>query len=58
MNDRLKNLEIEVAYLRKDISHLIDLIENWEVDNHMHYINIYYSKDYLDSLTEDYNLGE
>lgn len=55
MEDRLKSLEIEVAYLRKEISQLIDIFSNAEIDNHIYYTNVYYSKDYLDTLTEDYN---
>lgn len=55
MEDRLKSLETEVAYLRKEISQLIDIFSNAEIDNHIYYTNVYYSKDYLDTLTEDYN---
>jgi len=57
MKDRLKNLEIEVAYLRKEILRLIKIFEDGEMDNHIYYTNIFYSKDYLDGLTDN-NLGE
>jgi hypothetical protein len=50
--DRIKNLEVEVAYLRKEISTLIELIQNLNSENHVHYTNIFYSKDYLDQLED------
>jgi hypothetical protein len=52
MENRIKDLEIEVAYLRKAIEDLIELIENGDIDNHFHLTNIFYSKDYLDNLNE------
>ena len=55
MKDRLKNLEIEVAYLRKSIIDLSEFIRNLEIDNHFYYTNVFYTKDYLDKLTEKYN---
>ena len=57
MTDRLKNLEIEIAYLRKEINELIDIIANMEEEKHFHYTNIFLGTEYLDSLTDDY-LGE
>lgn len=54
MEKRLKNLEVEVAYLRKEILRLIELIANSDMDNHIYYTNVFYSKDYLDSFNEGY----
>jgi len=57
MENRLKNLEIEIAYLRKEIHELINIIANLEQEKHYHYTNMFLGKEYLDSLT-DFNLGE
>lgn len=52
IEERMKNLEIEVAYLRKEIEELRELILLFEGDQHFHYTNVYYSKEYLDSLNQ------
>lgn len=35
--DRIKKLEMDVAWLQKDIKNLISIIENAKVENHTHY---------------------
>lgn len=57
MEVRLKNLEVEIAYLRKEINELIDIIANLESEKHYHYTNMFLGKEYLDSLN-DFNSGE
>lgn len=54
MEDRIKNLEVEVAYLRKEILQLIDVMSNMDFENHMHYTNVFLGEEYLGNLTEDY----
>ena len=58
MKDKLRDLEIEVAYLRREILRLIDVMSNVDFENHMHYTNIFLGEEYLDNLTEDYDIGE
>ena len=57
MEDRFKNLEVEVAYLRKEIHELIDIIVNLEQEKHYHYTNMFIGKEFLGSLTDEF-LGE
>lgn len=54
MEERIKNLEIEIAYLRKEISSLTSLIKNLEIDNHLYLTNVYYSKNYLDNFNDKF----
>ena len=49
----MKNLEIEIAYLRKELNLLMSFIDTMEVDNHLHITNVYYSKDFLNKLDKN-----
>jgi len=50
--ERIKQLEIEVSYLIKDIGYLIEIIENMEPEIHIHYTNIIYTNQSMDDIND------
>lgn len=47
MEERIKNLEIEIAYLRKQIDELVNILKSKDVEMHYHYTNVYNNLDYF-----------
>jgi len=56
--ERIKRLEEEVAWLRKDIINLINLIENFKPEIHTHYTNILYTNQCMDDLNNTNDLDK
>lgn len=44
VDERLKKVEQDVAWMQRDINHLIDIIENFHAEQHTHYTTIIYTK--------------
>jgi len=53
LDERLKQLEIEVAYLRKGILDLIDMIEKKELETHYHLTNIFLNSEHLGTFKNE-----
>lgn len=52
MEDRIKNLEEEIAYLRKKIEDFSEILRNMKVENHSHihyeYKNLFLNEEHID----------
>ena len=53
MEERIKNLEIEVAYLRKELMALVNLLKNKGLETHYHFSSILLGDEYIKKHGKD-----
>ena len=56
--ERIKRLEEEIAWMRRDMVNLITIIENMKPENHTHYTNIFLTKPCTDDPMDSTDLKD